>query len=92
MSGELTLTLIAVFCSVALVTGTLASMTLSWNAPGRRRLREMTRLDEDGFVAAEPSLTQSLAPAIQRFASIVPKSPKELGRLRGGSCGRAITG
>jgi tight adherence protein C len=81
MSGELLLMVLAVFCSVALLTGSIASFLLEQGAPVRRRLRGLTRSEADGSQRA-PSLTQPLSPVIERFRRVVPKSPHELGRLR----------
>jgi tight adherence protein C len=82
MSAELFVTLTALFCTVALLTGWTASIVLSRNAPGPRRLRQLTRAEDPVAVEATPSLTQSLGPAVQRFTNIVPTSPTELGKLR----------
>jgi tight adherence protein C len=62
--------------------GTTASYALSRNSAGSRRLRELTQPDADALVPSTLSLTQSVTPAVQRLATFIPKSPKELGRLR----------
>lgn len=80
---DLTLALVAVFGTVALVTGWLASFVLSRASPTRRRL--------DATVAAGPaagmllqgvSLTDAGTGVAGRAATYIPKSPKEMTRLQ----------
>jgi tight adherence protein C len=77
---ELTLALIAVFASVALAAAALMSVALRWTAPEHRQLR---RLAGGGpSVLAALQVTDALSPWAKRFQQLVPKSPKDMSRLR----------
>ncbi len=82
MPLELLLTLIAVFLSVALISGSLTALVLAHNAPGRRRLRNLGDVKGGALLKGQNSLIPSLTPAIQRLASFIPKSPKEMSRVQ----------
>src|SRR4051794_27003940 len=82
MSLSLIITVVGVFIAVALAAGSLASFALTSTATERKRLRAATR----SSVTALPEV-RSLAAARgsgswQRIAAMLPKSPKELERLR----------
>lgn len=79
--SELTIALIALFGSLALLAGTATSAMLARQAPGRRRLIDgpLTRgnvLTDTQLLADGPTAEQ------KKLASFVPKSPKEMGRLQ----------
>jgi tight adherence protein C len=81
--SELTLALVAVFTSVALLTGAVASAVLARRLPSRRRLLEITKGPvSTGVLTDGPQLTEALSPRLQKVAPYVPKSPKEMTRLR----------
>ena len=81
--SELTLALIALFTSVALLTGAFTSAVLARRVPGRRRLFEMTQGPAStGVLADATQLTDAPGPRLQKVAPYVPKSPKEMTRLR----------
>jgi tight adherence protein C len=84
MTPDLTIALGAVFVMVAIVAGALASLVLERTAPGRRRLNEL--LDgagaAGGVVAGPTTLTNAPTAAAERAARLIPKSPKDMGRLR----------
>jgi tight adherence protein C len=82
MSIDLVVALLAVFAAVAFVSGSLAAGALSYNAPGRQRLRKIATDHNQSLVKNPVSLAQSLAPSLQRFAAFIPKSPKEMSRLQ----------
>jgi tight adherence protein C len=83
MNLELLLTFGAIFVSVGLITGTLASHVLANAAPGRKRLRTLANASEGTLLMRDPaSLLPSLAPAAKRFAALLPKSPKDMSRLQ----------
>ena len=82
MPLELLLTLVAVFLSVALISGSLTALVLAHNAPGRRRLRNLGNVKVGALLKGQSSLIPSLTPAIQRLASFIPKSPKEMSRVQ----------
>jgi tight adherence protein C len=82
MPFELLLTLIAVFLSVGLISGSVTMLVLSHNAPGRRRLRHLGDARGGALLKGPQSLMPSLAPGFQRFASFIPKSAKEMSRIQ----------
>jgi tight adherence protein C len=80
----LELTLVAVFLSVALMVGIVASRAMAWNAPERRRLRALAGAQPAGSgLLVQSQLTESASsPTAARISTVIPKSPKELSRLR----------
>jgi tight adherence protein C len=74
--------LIGVFLSVALLAGTMGGLVLSRMSPGRRRVRALT--DEPAATVTMPAaatLARSDPGRLKALARLVPKSPKELGRI-----------
>jgi tight adherence protein C len=81
--SELTLALIALFASVALLSGTATSAVLARRAPGRKRLLGVPSGHlEAGVLTGAPRLADTPSPALQKLARYVPKSPKEMTRLQ----------
>jgi len=80
MSLELIVTLAAAFMFVALVAGYGTSTLVSAFAPERRRLQQLATASND-LVDARVTLLDTFDPRLKRIPG-VPKSPKELGRLR----------
>ncbi len=77
--------LIAVFASVALLAGAGASMVLSRNTEGRRRLREVTAKDAKGpFIPEVLPLSGTEGPSgvWEDLEALLPRSKKEMSRLR----------
>jgi tight adherence protein C len=61
----------------------MASVVLERVSPERRRLREMAMAGGPGITVADVRLAeQPVGPALSRLSKVVPKSPKEMGRLR----------
>jgi hypothetical protein len=81
MSIDLPLVLIAVFASVALGAAAIASLALNWTTPEQRQIRRLSQRSGEGILA-QLHLTEAPAPWVKRFQQIVPKSPKEMTRLR----------
>lgn len=86
MPPEIILTLAAVFVVVALITGTVASLVLARTSTERRRLNELLSGVGGGGLVGVPAgptpLTDTPTAAAQRAARLIPKSPKDMGRLR----------
>src|SRR3954454_9372579 len=84
MTPDFTIALGAVFVMVAVVAGALASLVLERTAPERRRLNELLEgAGGVGVVGAGPTtLTNAPTAAAERAARMIPKSPKDMGRLR----------
>jgi tight adherence protein C len=86
MAPDLLVPIILLFVSIALLTGFGASAVLARTSPERRRLRDMelAAAGIGGFtgVVETPSLVEHVDPRLERIARAIPKSPKEMGRLR----------
>jgi tight adherence protein C len=77
---ELILTLAAMFGAIALASGSIVSFAMNNATPGRRRLR--TFKTETPSLVKTTVLTPTASPVIQRIASFIPKSPKEMSRVQ----------
>src|SRR5262245_24572026 len=75
------LALVAVFASVALLTGAAASAALSRTSAGRRRLFALQMPGAQPAVAAGV-LADSPNARAGKLSTYVPKSPKEMTRLQ----------
>jgi tight adherence protein C len=88
MTLELWIALGGLFVSIALLTGLSVSMMLAGRSTEQRRLREMATPGGVGvatlsFGAGEAvRLTERINPRLERIAQKMPKSPKEMSRLR----------
>ena len=85
MTPELWLALGGFFVSIALITGLSASAVLARSSTERRRLRQMATTGGPSLSvgkAEQASLTERLDPRLERIARSIPKSPKEMSRLR----------
>jgi tight adherence protein C len=81
MAIDLIVTLSAAFMFVALVAGYFTSAALSAASPERRRLRQMAVGGPSGGFDPQLALVDTIDPRLKRIPG-VPKSPKEMGRLR----------
>ena len=81
MAFDLIVTLGAAFMFVALVAGYATSAALSAASPERRRLRHMAAGGPSGAFDPQLTLVDTIDPRLKRIPG-VPKSPKEMGRLR----------
>jgi tight adherence protein C len=79
--NQLTIALLALFGSLALIAGTATSALLARQSLGRRRLLE-TPNSRRSVLADVQLLTDGPTADQKRLASFVPKSPKEMGRLQ----------
>src|SRR5437764_12063835 len=82
MEASFLIPLVAIFGSVAIICGTLASLVLSQSAPALRRLRGLD-VGKTSTLALEASpLVDAPNPSLKRIAAVVPKSPKEMRRVQ----------
>lgn len=81
MSLDLLLGLIALFVFVAMTTGAVATDVLTRYSPERRRLAQLAA-PASGVSLPASTLTETPSPALRKFVSVVPKSPKDLTVLR----------
>jgi tight adherence protein C len=79
---ELMVSLVAVFLSVGLFVGALSWYALSARSPERQRLREITQGRMSGLLLDSIPLAEMPSERLQRLSRMVPKSPKEMSRLR----------
>jgi tight adherence protein C len=83
MTPELWLAIVGLFVSVALITGMSASAVLARTSPERRRLREAAAVaGGTSLLIDQMRLTEAVSPRLQSVASRLPKSAKDMGRLR----------
>jgi tight adherence protein C len=83
MTPELWLAVGGLFVSVGLITGLGVSMLLARTSPERRRLREAALVaGGPGPLIDQTRLTENVSPRLQSVASKLPKSPKDMSRLR----------
>jgi tight adherence protein C len=83
MNASVIVPLVLVFASVATICGTIASLMLSETLPGRRRLRTLGATKDSSTLTAEGgALVETPNPSLQRLATFVPKSPKEMRRVQ----------
>ncbi len=82
MSADLFALVTVTFAAIAVAVGALASWWLGRTAPEQRRLRALSAAPEIGLLADMPSLTNDIDPTLARLSKLVPKSPKDLSRLR----------
>jgi tight adherence protein C len=80
--SELTIALLALFASLAVIAGTATSTLLARQAPGRRRLLATSGSGARSVIMGGQQLAEVPTPQQQKIASFIPKSPKEMGRLR----------
>ena len=81
MSPDIAIALVAVFASVALSVCLLGALMLRWLTPEQREIRRLAGRGADGIIA-ELELQDVASPWVKRFQQVVPKSPKEMTRLR----------
>ena len=79
--ADMMLALVAVFASVALLTGAAASAVLSRTAAGRRRLFAL-QMPQAQPPSAGGVLSDAPNPRANKLSTYVPKSPKEMTRLQ----------
>src|SRR6478672_6848898 len=74
--------LVAIFVSIAVICGTVASLTLAQVSPERRRLRGLDASQGPILTRDASPLMDLPNPKLKRLASLVPKSPKEMRRVQ----------
>ncbi len=82
MTPALWLAIGGLFVAVGLMTGLVTSALLKRTSPEWRRLREAAAVAGGGFVIDRIRLTEEVSPRLRSVASKLPKSPKDMGRLR----------
>jgi tight adherence protein C len=82
MPISLVITLMAVFATVALVSGSVASLTLARTSPERKRLRNLTAPRVAVAAPVNVAIAEAPSATLKAMAGILPTSPNDLSRLR----------
>lgn len=84
MTPDLLLPLGLLFAAIAVLVGLGAAALLARTAPEQRRLRQMAYAGPgvESLELDRPGLIERPDPRLEKMAKVLPKSPKELGRLR----------
>src|SRR5215831_6754325 len=84
MTPTLWLSLGGLFLSIAILTGMTIQLVLTSRSTTRRRLRELAATGglTSGLIVEQLRLTEKVDPRLERIARTIPKSPKEMSRLR----------
>jgi tight adherence protein C len=82
MAIELILSIVAVFACVALVTGLTATAVFERATPERKRLRNLGASTPTQLVLEPTKLTEIPDPFLQKLSKAMPRSPKNMSRLR----------
>ena len=82
MTTTVLVAIIAAAVAAAIMAGYMASWAMEQGTPERRRIRSLATASPTGVVVSQNALTDSLDPVFVRLSKLVPKSPKEMGRLQ----------
>jgi tight adherence protein C len=82
MQLDVVLALTGVFIATAVVCSQIVTVVLSRQSPERRRLEALSASPTATVTLERTPLTETPSAAARRFASLVPRSPKDLTRLR----------
>ena len=82
MTIDLFITISAVFVFMALITGMVVSGVLSARSPERRRLQQLVTAGGPDAGLAGVSLVDSVDPRLKKIPGLLPKSAKDMNRLR----------
>src|SRR2546421_8699312 len=81
MPMPLVFTLTAVFATVALLSGALASLVLARNVPERKRLRNLTAPRTSSAYIENLQIADAPSPTLKRFSNVLPASSIDRSRL-----------
>ena len=81
MTPQIAIALIAVFASIALAVMLIGTLALRWLTPEQREIRKLAGRGAEGIIG-ELELSDISSPWVKRFQQVVPKSPKEMSKLR----------
>jgi tight adherence protein C len=82
MEITMTMALVMVFASVALISASITYVALETASPTRRRLRNLLAGPSRFRTPAAEGLSEEPSPVLQRIKTFIPKSPKEMSRLQ----------
>ena len=81
MPISLTFTLVAVFATVALLSGSVVSLVFTQTSPERKRLRHLTTPRAEA-APVSIQITEVPSEGLRRISSVLPSSPADLTSLR----------
>jgi len=82
MAPQLLIPLIAVFCALAVVFGAGVMFLLQRTSIEQKRLRAVSAGASAPLVLEQPHLVETLDPRLQKLSKTLPRSPKDMMRLR----------
>jgi tight adherence protein C len=82
MTPQLIFAIVFIFAAVGIGTAAAGMLWLQRTAPEHRRLQALTQPAASGLVIDTQGLTDTPDPALARLSRLVPKSPKDMGRLQ----------
>ena len=82
MTTTVLIAIIAAAVAAAVMAGFAMSWVLEQGTAERRRIRSLATASPTGVVVAQGPLTDTLDPVLARLSKLVPKAPKEMGRLQ----------
>jgi hypothetical protein len=82
MTPQLILAIVGIFAAVGIGTAAAGMLWLQRTAPEHRRLQALTQPAVSGLMIDTQGLTDTPDPALARLSRLVPKSPKNMGRLQ----------
>ena len=82
MTPQIAIALVAVFASIALAVVLIGNLALRWLTPEQREIRKLAGRGGGEGLIGELELSDISSPWVKRFQQVVPKSPKEMSKLR----------
>jgi len=82
MAPELLVPVIGVFLAMAFVFGAIVMLVLQRTSVEQKRLRAVSASSAPTLVLEQPQLVEALDPRLQKLSKAMPRSPKDMVRLR----------
>src|SRR5687768_6355771 len=82
MSTELLVPVVGVFLAMAFVFGAIVMLVLQRTSVEQKRLRAVSVSTGPSLVLEQPQLVEALDPRLQKLSKAMPRSPKDMMRLR----------
>jgi tight adherence protein C len=82
MPADLLLPLIGVFIALSVLFGAIVTLVLQRTSIEQKRLRAVTVASGQALVLEQPQLVESLDPRLTKLSKALPRSPKDMARLR----------
>ena len=82
MATELLVPVVGVFLAMAFVFGAIVMLVLQRTSVEQKRLRAVSASSAPTLVLEQPQLVEALDPRLQKLSKAMPRSPKDMMRLR----------